>query len=263
MPLTNISNRVPAAHLEVLGKQAAKLASSCGVSLTDAVTQAVGSEDLNIEQVRRVVEFANTEAFNQKFASTAGNFRVVDIDEGPADPAQVIQNLNNAARTSEILKETSDYDMAPGFTDMTPEANVGDEGTNDAAIAKVAMLHSRLAGARQEVADTIESHKLQASDTLTELASHVKSAAVNGASIGALHSAWAKIDSEVADKVVTKLATIANSVNAPKVAGVVNPGHPVVTSFAKFAGHMRSTVTSYQQLQVIENEIARVAALLD
>jgi len=215
-----------------------------------------------MEQVRRVVEHANTEAFNAKFASTCGDFRVVDIDDGPADPAQVLQNLNNAARTSEVLRGTSDYDMSPGFTDVSPFPEVGVEGTHDGAIAKVAHLQSRLSGARQEVFDSIESHKLQASDALVDLASHVKSAAVNGASMDSLHRAWARIDAEVAEKVAPKLAYLAESVQGVKVAGEVNPGHPVCTTFAKFAGHMRSAVTSYQQLALLDQELTRVAALL-
>lgn len=262
MPLSTISSGVSPSHLEGLGKEAAKLAASCGVSLTDAVTQAVRPEDLNMEQVRRVVEHANTEAFNAKFASTHGDFRMVDIDEGPADPAQVLQNLNNEARTTNVLEGTNDYDLPPDTTDITPFAEVGVEGTSDGNVAKVAQLHSRLVGARQEVLDSIESDKLQASDTLVDLASHVKSAAVNGASIEILHKAWAAIDAEVAIKVADKLAHLAQSVPTVKVGGVVNPGHPVCTTFAKFAGHMRSTVTSYQQLEVIDREMSRVAALL-
>ena len=73
-------------QLIMLGKSAAQVSETSGMSLTDAVVRSVGMTKLNSHQVRRVVEAANHEAFHRKFASMDPTMRVVELDGGPADP---------------------------------------------------------------------------------------------------------------------------------------------------------------------------------
>ena len=88
-------------RLRLLGKQASALYSQGGVPLSDAVVRVLGSEqNLGPEHVRRVVEFANTYAFDSEFDKHAGDHRVVDFDDGPADPADVMKELHNGATPS-------------------------------------------------------------------------------------------------------------------------------------------------------------------
>lgn len=101
-------------HLEVLGKKAAadwgmgKVA-----SLHAAVVDAVRGEQLSPEQVHRVVEFCNSAAYLQEFRKEGANHKVIHFDCGPADPAQVIQDLNDGGGGSRFDRGTLDYKMPP------------------------------------------------------------------------------------------------------------------------------------------------------
>jgi hypothetical protein len=120
--------------LELIGKNAASLAESGGVGMSDAVVTAIGAAKLNEQQVRRVVEFANIEIFNKKFSSMQGTVRSVHIEGGPANPVDVIQKLNNAARPREVPMNPSDYSIAPDFSKSSSaedSGNVAEVGMED------------------------------------------------------------------------------------------------------------------------------------
>lgn len=106
---------IPGEHLEVLGKRAATswVMGKCA-SLHDAVVSAVHSERLSPEQVRRVVEFANQDAYLQEFRKE-GQSKVVHFDCGPADPAQVLQDLNDGGGGSLYDQGNLDYKMSPSM----------------------------------------------------------------------------------------------------------------------------------------------------
>jgi hypothetical protein len=109
-------------HLEVLGKKAA--ADWCAgkvASLNAAVVGAVQHEMLSPEQVKRVVEFCNQDAYLQEFRKEGTQHRVVHFDTGPADPAQVIQDLNDGGGGSRFDRGTLDYSMPPSLA--TKEAS--------------------------------------------------------------------------------------------------------------------------------------------
>ena len=100
-------------HLEVLGKQAASLYVEGKVaSLHEAIVDTVRSERLSPEQVKRVVEFTNGDAYLQEFRKE-GSHKVVHFDCGPADPAQVLQDLNDGGGGSRYDRGTLDYSRSP------------------------------------------------------------------------------------------------------------------------------------------------------
>lgn len=106
---------IPGEHLEVLGKRAATswVTGKCA-SLHEAVVASVHSERLSPEQVRRVVEFANQDAYQQEFRKE-GQHKVVHFDCGPADPAQVLQDLNDGGGGSLYDQGNLDYRMSPSM----------------------------------------------------------------------------------------------------------------------------------------------------
>jgi hypothetical protein len=106
---------IPGEHLEVLGKRAATswVTGKCA-SLHEAVVASVHSERLSPEQVRRVVEFANQDAYQQEFRKE-GQHKVVHFDCGPADPAQVLQDLNDGGGGSVYDQGNLDYRMSPSM----------------------------------------------------------------------------------------------------------------------------------------------------
>lgn len=101
-------------HLEVLGKHAAAAWGSGSAStLHDAVVNTVRSEHLSPEQVCRVVEFTNQAAYLDEFQKAGSDHRVVHFQCGPADPAQVLQDLNDGGGGSVYDAGLSDYRSPP------------------------------------------------------------------------------------------------------------------------------------------------------
>jgi hypothetical protein len=100
----------------VLGKKAsADWQMGKVASLHAAVIGVVQHEMLSPEQVRRVVEFCNQDAYLQEFRKEGSSHRVVHFDSGPADPAQVIQDLNDGGGGSRFDRGTLDYSMPPSL----------------------------------------------------------------------------------------------------------------------------------------------------
>lgn len=100
-------------HLETLGKQAASnWVDGKVASLHEAVVDVVRGERLSPEQVRRVVEFTNGDAYLQEFRKLSSH-RVVNFNSGPADPAQVLQDLNDGGGGSRYDRGTLDYSRGP------------------------------------------------------------------------------------------------------------------------------------------------------
>lgn len=109
-------------HLEVLGKQAASMWVEGKVaSLHEAIVETVRGERLSPEQVRRVVEFTNGDAYLQEFRKESSH-KVVHFDCGPADPAQVLQDLNDGGGGSRYDRG-SDYARSPGDVHKEASAN--------------------------------------------------------------------------------------------------------------------------------------------
>lgn len=81
-------------RLRLLGKQASARYAKSGGALTDAVVDVLRNQQgLGPEHVRRVTEFANTYAFDDAFNKEAGDHRVVNFGNGPADPSGVMKEL--------------------------------------------------------------------------------------------------------------------------------------------------------------------------
>lgn len=82
-------------ELEVLGKQAARMYLCGGCSLNDAVVETVKQAGLSPEQVKRVVEFANTSAYLKEFEKKGSTDKYIHFEGGPASPGEVLKDLND------------------------------------------------------------------------------------------------------------------------------------------------------------------------
>lgn len=257
------SRAVDPTHLEVLGKTAARLADSGDLSLSDAVVQTVGREKLNSEQVRRVVEYANTEAFNRKFASTSGSMRSVHFDGGPADPAEVLQSLNNAARPREVTIDSLEYSMPPdSSSSKTSSIHIALDRTVEGVMGDVRGLHGRLEAAHDELVQSVEASKSAMNEALVELARTVKSASAEGASPSEMLAAWARVSPELAKTAFDRTRPFMRD-SGVKVAGrVLNPAHPVVRNFEIFVKSASSYSAHHEALMSIETELLKVAKWL-
>lgn len=98
-------------RLEKFGKTAASLHQEKGVSLNEAVVEVVKEASLSPEQVKRVCEFANTAAYLSAFEK-AGSVRNVTFEGGPANPARILQDLNDGSSPTLLTESVEDYKKA-------------------------------------------------------------------------------------------------------------------------------------------------------
>lgn len=244
-------------HLEMLGKQAARMAESNGITLTDAVVDTLGHEKLNSEQVRRVVETANVEAYNRKFASLQAPMRAVTIDGGPADPVQVLQSLNDAARPQEVTIETMEYAAPPSFAKAASAPLPAVFRTKEGRLNDVVSLRSKLASAHEEVVQRAEGALFQMQEAYADLLERAKLATLQGAALDELYEAWGRVDPAMAKVAADRLQHLLPA--GTKVANRrINSEHPVIREFAKFANHARAHAQYQQARQELEAQLSRV-----
>lgn len=107
--------RISPEQLELLGKQAANMLLNEGISLNEGVAKLAGAyPDINQEQIKRICEFANTDVHlamhdKDKTAGSEASYPQFDL----ADPARVIQDLNDGARPTTVTQTDADYGRQP------------------------------------------------------------------------------------------------------------------------------------------------------
>ena len=215
-------------HLEVLGKQAASgWVQGKFASLHEAVVSTVRAEHLAPEQVCRVVEFANQDAYLQEFRKEGGSHKVVHFDCGPASPAQVLQDLNDGGGGSLWDDGMSDYRMPPKHAAKEPPAAEGltrlpnlpalPKGQKVASsedclweafactgavdrpaepLQPLVEVRQKLAGAADHLASELSEAELEYSAACTNLLSAVKQASLGGTSLGDVVRAWAVVSED-------------------------------------------------------------------
>jgi hypothetical protein len=108
------ARKVSGEELETFGKYAAKLYSTqrCP-TLGEAVVQTVKTAALSPEQVKRVVEFANTAAYLEEFHKEGQKHRYIELSGGPADPGAVLRDLNDGGNPTVVDRNERDYLSPP------------------------------------------------------------------------------------------------------------------------------------------------------
>jgi len=249
-------------RLEYLGKQAAALAEAGGGTLCDALVQTLGQEKLGAEQVRRVVECANTEAFNRKFSALDPSNRVVNIHGGPADPEQVLQTLNDCARPRSVELQSVDYDMPPE-PKLAESVDFGLQmahRTQAGVIQDILDLRMKVSAAHEETVHSAESAKFQMYETLQRLQQTVKTAVLDGLCREDLEQAWRTECLEMADIAAGYMPDVPQ--RGHKVAHRVNPDHPVVLRYREFVKTASRYCTFTAARQNLERRLIEVDRFL-
>ncbi len=219
------ARRVSGEHLETLGlKAATDWQMGKFASLHEAVVGTVREERLAPEQVRRVVEFCNQNAYLQEFRKEGSDHRVVHFDCGPADPAQVLQDLNDGGGGSVYDRGQLDYARAPKSISKETSAGLsktasaapggqyshyedqlwglfatGEDKTAQANPLRPLVEHrDKLAGLRDQVLSDLSSAEVDYMDAGLELYQQVKHAALNGTSLGDVVVAWSSVNPDPA-----------------------------------------------------------------
>lgn len=279
-------------HLEVLGKSAAaSWCSGAEPSMNEAVISTVKHAGLSPEQVKRVVEFANTAAYLHEFRKEGSPHKVVDFgDAGPASPSAVLQELNSGGGGTVFDRGCMDYDTPPmeigikrasvdDETDLRrwfgpatvpeyPEVNpLGD------AIA----LRDKLASVYETSTSELSRLEGQYADLRSELFHHVKQAALGGHTLSEVAEIWSRYapDPEyvkvafqtlyqplVENGVFPGYADLADSLEKFASVGMVNPEHPLVRRFEDFCTVLSKLAEVRETQQVTGEGLAQMTDFL-
>lgn len=104
-----------AESMELIGKQAANRLLNDGIPLNESIVKLAGEhQDINSEQIRRIIEFANNAVYlakhdQNKTAGAESSYPQFEL----ADPARVIQDLSNGSRPSLTTPVSIEYSKPP------------------------------------------------------------------------------------------------------------------------------------------------------
>jgi hypothetical protein len=247
--------------LEVLGKKAAaNWGNGQYKTLTESVTETVKQAQLSPEQVKRVVEFANTSAYLTEFHKEGEPHKVVDFQGGPADASEILKDLNDGGGGSVFDKGSLDYEAPPAETKTSSpreeyllEQMFGGRPPPELPYAnphaEVIDLKDKLAGAAEHLQSQISGLEIMYADLGDRVYHQVKQAALGGVSLGEVMQAWETVSPshdhiKVAFTLITprllregvfyNVDQMTASVDKTAGARVVNPAHPLVTEFGEF-----------------------------
>lgn len=116
--------------LEQLGKDAAIKYISDNVDLNESILKTAQNNNLNRQQINRVVESANTDAYLHLIKKAEDNY----VDFPLADASAVYSQLN---RPSETTNSSDDYDAPPIKTASVDIFNIDDATFEKTASAKI------------------------------------------------------------------------------------------------------------------------------
>ena len=254
--------------LEVLGKTAA--AGYCQNeyrTLSEAVVETVKKAGLSPEQVRRVVEFANTDAYLQEFRKE-GQHKVVEFQGGPADFSDVIKDLNDGGGGTVFDSGSSsqDYNLPPPDVFKTAQANAHRLGLEEVKLAEAFGVEDRplpyadpfqdIINIKEKLSATygtlmadVSSLENEFADVGDRLFYEVKQASLGGLELGQLIAAWSTVTDEpefmkaaftqltprlLSNGVFPSKDAIGDSLMKTASVGIVNPQHPLVQSFSDY-----------------------------
>lgn len=278
-------------ELEVLGKQAANMYLCSETDLTDAVIETVKKAGLSPEQVKRVVEFANTHAFLQEFKKEGADHKVIEFPGGPADASVILKDLNDGGGGTVFDRGDGDYNVPPQDTAKTASANMDRLGVEDRRLAEVFgvtqpnipyaeplqdswELRQKVAGAYDMLTSELSTLETCFMDVCDNLYNEVKTAAMAGTPLGHIVAAWERsTENPEQVKAAFQMLTprlldngvfpnreaMGNSLEMYKVAGAVNVEHPLVQHYNDFG----ELIIKMAQLREARDELASSADTLN
>lgn len=203
-------------ELRAMGKQAAaSWSNGRAESLTEAVVETVKAAKVGLspEQVCRVAEFANHEAYTQEFKKEGRAHRIVDFPGGPADPPRILQILNSGAGGAGPTTKTAavynldDYHRPPERE--LPEIDADDDVfwrhhkvastaapplSREDPLRAARSLRTKLAGELQHLVAAANTQESIYRESAMSLVEEIKQAALNGSSLYEIAQAMSFVD---------------------------------------------------------------------
>lgn len=210
-------------ELEVMGKKAASryLCGECN-TLNNAVVETVKQAGLSPEQVKRVIEFANTNAYIEQFNKLGSDHKYVEFHGGPADPSVILKDLNDGGGGTVFDRGLADYNRLPmekSSSDLLAQnrSRMGLEKTAAASSSPaeeafermfqvqeqplpyaepwndIVEMREKLADSREHIATELSSLEVDYVDVGERLYGLVKQAALEGTPLGHVIQAWGEV----------------------------------------------------------------------
>lgn len=271
---------VSGSHLEMLGKMAASaFRNGAEPSLTQAVVRVVRHERLSPEQVQRVIEFCNTDAFLQQFRQDGQAHRVVELRGGPAVPSDVLNDLNDGGGGTVFDTGLSDYATPPKSVKTAAEIDIVDQVLQDgfgrpdpivydSPLEDVGETRRKMAAAVEELRYQLGGLQSSLWEAEQGLFHQVKTACLEGASLTDVVTLWST--SPWADGPMIKTAfeflaprlvqnqvfssgeELVGSFSKTASAGLPNQEHPLYQCFESYAELVTKTAAAVLSIDEFE-----------
>ena len=301
LALQQAAKPVDPEQLELMGKRAAAAYSEHGTRLSDAVVEVVKEAKLSPEQVKRVCEFANTNAYLSEFEK-AGEMRNVTFEGGPANPGVVLKDLNDGGNpmlskvgsSDYVYHETAGHYKTAGVTD---EALAEAFGIKAGDKEKIASAHSAadrdhmshynpvdelndlrlcLEGTRETMISKLSTSGVVYDDVSSDLCKTAAQELETGTPMGDIARVWANyapsapMFKEAMALVVKHLQTrghseeeLSQSLNKTASAGTLpNPTHPLVEQFVAFTKVAHGHHILQRSIEVLDEQLTTVRSKL-
>ena len=298
LALQQAAKPVDPEQLELMGKRAAAAFSEHGTRLSDAVVEVVKEAKLSPEQVKRVCEFANTNAYLAEFEK-AGEMKNVTFEGGPANPSVVLKDLNDGGNPMLSKLGSSDYGEPIGYyktagvtDDALAEAfgvKVGskEKTASDQVESRDHMNHFQpvddlndlriaMEGARETMVSKLSTSGVIYDDVSSDLCKTAAQELETGIPMGDIARVWAShapnapIFKEAMALVVKHLQSrghseeeLSKSFNKTASAGTLpNPTHPLVEQFIAFTKVAHGHHILQRSIEVLDEQLTTVRSKL-
>jgi hypothetical protein len=274
--LSRLQQQVNPDKLRMLGKQASTLHVRDGVPLTEAVVGVLRDEQgLTPDHVKRVIEFSNNDAFQILFEKEAGGHKVINFNGGPANPSEVLRELNMAAIPTPVAVSNNVGNYRP-FVPGQDSAEIDDPFGRPKTASKnyrqlnpsrdIEDLRGRLVTIRDNTMSKLSSLGVLYDDAETKLYQEVRQLVLDGMSPAAISTAISKVAStrEMTQLALKQIHTRMESDRLPSVAmvktasGLVNTRHPLIQAFRDFEKVAEQRYTFLAALDIVDNELRKV-----
>jgi hypothetical protein len=259
-------------RLRLLAKKASELHLSGHAPLTATVISVVkGEPDLSPEHVRRVVEFANNETFQALFQKSAGDHRVINFEGGPADPSDVLKELNMGAVSSPTAVPDRQMELDPyvpgsdSAGDPFDTAKTAEEYPQANPNGDDWYRREQLVAIREQFSAEHVGLMARYADAEDALCKEARQVVLSGGSTTDVSRALAHYSSsqDMTKLALAKIATVLKDVQsgsgiAKTAEATPNPKHPLVQAFLSF---QKVAMDRFKLAAVLEHTEAELDAV--
>lgn len=270
--------------LEMMGKQAANMFLDHGIALNDGIAKLAGEhQEVSAEQIKRIVEFANTAVYLAKHdqSKTAGAEHSYPQFE-LADAGRVIQDLSDGARPTVVTKTDVDYSRQAkkekvssvqteeALTELFKVASEEKDYSRETVVNQVMSAKETLIGLMDNLQDRYNQNESLFKEATAEFYDHMKRHILDGGSFG---EAYGALKASVGETAYSYMEPIVKGLIHEKIASfedlkkqfassekvahrIVNPEHPIIHSFSAMA-------MAGEELQKLSYALTQVGSELD